>query len=98
MTFREYRGGALELCILCADFGAPDVGVDDELTDVVGGFAFRDVCEHFMKKIELMLPILVLDDAPVFPQTSEVEVASDGRRYDKWGLARGRRQLLEVLL
>ena len=93
MTLREDRGGALELCILGADLRSSYVCVDDELADVVGRLALRDVSEHFMEMLQLMLPILVLDDAPVFPQTPEVEVASDGRRYDKWGLARGRRQL-----
>ena len=92
-SFREDRGGSLKLSVLGADLRSSYVGVDDELADVVGGFSLRDVSEHFMEMLQLMLPILVLDDAPVFPQTPEVEVASDGRRYDKWGLARGRRQL-----
>ena len=90
--------GALKLGVLSAGLRSSYVGVDDELADVVGRVAVRDVSEHLVKMLELLLPSRVLNHAPVFPQASEVEVASDCRRDDEGGLARGRRQLLEVLL
>ena len=94
--FREDRGGSLELGVLGADLGAPDVGVDDEFPDVAGSLSLRNISQNLVEVLELALARFVLDDAPVFPQTPEVEVPNDGRRDDEGGLARCRRQLLEV--
>ena len=90
--------GALKLSVLGADLRSSYVGVDDELADVVGGFSLRDVRQHLVKMLELLLPTRVLNHAPVLSQASEIEVASDCRGDDEGGLARGWRQLLEVLL
>ena len=67
MTLREDRGGALELCILGADLRSSYVCVDDELADVVGRFSLRYVSEHFVEMLQLMLPIRVLNHAPILP-------------------------------
>ena len=56
---------------------AANVCVNNETPHVVAVKSLRDVSQHLMEQIQFASSRLILDDAPIFTQTSELELSSD---------------------
>ena len=58
----------------CSDLKATHVSIYHKTTHVNAGDAVRDVCQHSVEAFRLCTAGLVLNNAPVLAQTSEIEM------------------------
>ena len=66
-----------------ADLEASHVCVNNETPHIVAVKSLRDVSQHLMEQIQFASSRLILDDAPIFTQASELEFSSDAWDDDK---------------
>jgi len=97
--FSEACRAPLELCTLRgADRSSPHVGVHEKLAHLRSLSAPRNVREHIVEIIELLLPVLVArDDAAILAKNAEVEGVDEARVGDEGAVDGRRRELFEVL-
>ena len=75
---------------------ATHVSADHEVTYFVAGVAVRYIRQDCVEAIQLCTPGLVLNNAPVFPKTSEIEMSYYMRMNNERRSRTCRRQLLKI--
>ena len=58
----------------CSDLKATHVSIYHKTTHVNAGDAVRDVCQHRVEAFQFITPRLILNNAPILAQTSEIEM------------------------
>ena len=93
---REHGGIAIEFASLGAVVRAADVTFDNELSHRVAVDPQGDVGQNLVEFLKLLTPILVRNNTSILAQAAKVKVLIDTRYNDEGGLARSRRELLEI--
>ena len=93
----EDRRAAFERYVLGrCNLVATHVSADHEVTHFVAGDALRYIRQDCVEAIQLCTPGLVLNNAPVFPKTSEIEMSYHMRMNNERRSRTCRRQLLKI--